>query len=327
MVVRKAEVPCFCLFRAGKFLLNDFMHWPQITLIGVGLLGGSLGLAIKQNRLADRVTGYVRRQESVEECLDVGVVDAATTNLRDAVKDAGLAILCTPISQMQKLGQQMLPHLKPGAILTDVGSVKGTICEPLTRMFQQAQCHFVGSHPMAGSEKSGVAAARVDLFQGAVTALTPLEESTTGAVDSLAQFWKDVGSHLLFLTPETHDDLVARSSHLTHVVASALANYVLSPVHPKEQRELCANGFRDTTRIASGSPEMWRDIALANSRNLSRVLGVFIEDLQEFKHALESEDARGLQEFFGQAKNRRDNWCQEAAGSLSPLAGDVSHET
>ena len=120
------------------------------------------------------------------------------------------------------------------------------------------------------------------------------------------------------LSAELHDDLVSRSSHLPHVVAAELANYVLSPVHPREQAALCATGFRDTTRIASGSPEMWRDISLANRKNLARVLGVFIEDLQEFQHALENEDSKVIAEFFDQAKARRDAWCAQAGASSTP---------
>ena len=137
-------------------------------------------------------------------------------------------------------------------------------------------------------------------------------------VARLEHFWTSVGARPLRLSPELHDDLVSRSSHLPHVVAAELANYVLSPVHPKEQGMLCANGFRDTTRIAAGSPEMWRDIALANRKNLARVLGVFIEDLQEFQLALENEDMKTVEEFFAKAKERRDAWWTQSASSPSP---------
>src|SRR5206468_4372285 len=158
--------------------------------------------------------------------------------------------------------------------------------------------------------------ARSDLFKGAICALTPTPQSDPGAVARLESFWQSLGTRPLRLPPELHDDLVSRSSHLPHVVAAELANYVLSPVHPREQGMLCANGFRDTTRIASGSPEMWRDNCVANRRNQARVLGVFIEDLQEFQLALENEDRKAIAEFFEKAKQRRDQWC--AAGGSSP---------
>ena len=285
------------------------MRWRKITLVGVGLLGGSLGLAIKKKGLADKVDAYVRRVASVAECSRIGAVDHATRDLGHAVEGADLVILCTPIAQMRALTAQMQSALKPGAIVTDVGSVKGTVVQELEPLIAQAGGHFVGSHPMAGAEKMGVSAARADLFESAVCIVTPTPQSRSSAVQQLEEFWRRVGCRPIRLTPEVHDELVSRSSHLPHVVAAGLANYVLSPMHPKEQALLCAQGFRDTTRIASGSPEMWRDIALANRKNLVRVLGVFIEDLREFQIALDQGDSGSIAEFLEKAKQRRDQWC------------------
>lgn len=291
------------------------MHWQKITLIGVGLLGGSLGLAIRQRRLADEVHGFVRRPASIAECERLGVVDHATCDVERAVENAELIILCAPISQMRALTEQMLPSIKRGATVTDVGSVKGSVIRELEPLVTNAGAHFVGSHPMAGAEKMGVSAARVDLFENAACVITPTPKSERTAVGRIEEFWRAIGARPLQLTPEIHDELVSRSSHLAHVVAAELANYVLSPAHPKEQAMLCANGFRDTTRIASGSPEMWRDIALANRENLARVLGVFIEDLQEFQLALRGGDQKLIAEFFEKAKQRRDQWSGQAASS------------
>jgi prephenate dehydrogenase len=285
------------------------MHWQKVTLVGVGLLGGSLGLTLKQRQLAARVTGHVRRPASVAQCQQLGVVDEATTNLAAAVKDADLVVFCTPLSQMRDLARQAAPHLKRGALVTDVGSVKGSVVAELDPLIAPTGAHFVGSHPMAGSEQAGPAAARADLFENAVCVVTPTAATKPDALKRIATFWTDLGARVLRLTPELHDDFVARSSHLPHVVAAELANYVLSPAHPKEQSLLCATGFRDTTRIASGSPEMWRDIALANRQKLARVLGVFIEDLQELQLALERADAKAVEEFFEVAKQRRDAWA------------------
>ena len=284
------------------------MQFEKITLVGVGLLGGSLGLAVRQRRLAGRVECYVRSAASVIECEKIGVVDRATDDLAAAVKDADLVVLCTPLAQMRRLTEQFLPSLKRGAIVTDVGSVKASVVAELESLVASTGAHFVGGHPMAGAEKVGSSAARADLFEDAVCVITPTAKSSSEAVRRVEEFWKSLGARPLRLAPEAHDDLVARSSHLPHVVAAELANYILSPVHPKEQAQLCAGGFRDSTRIASGSPEMWRDIALANRVNLDRVLGVFIEDLQEFQHALEHGDAKAVEEFFVKAKQRRDAW-------------------
>jgi prephenate dehydrogenase len=238
----------------------------------------------------------------------LGVVDRADTDLWRSVENADLIVLCTPIAQMRPLVEKMIPKLKAGALLTDVGSVKAGVVHELEPLLAGTRAHFIGSHPMAGAEKMGVASARAALFENAICVVTPTATSPPELVAKLEQFWKSVGGLPLCLPAELHDDLVSRSSHLPHVVAAELANYVLSPVHPKEQAMLCANGFRDTTRIAAGSPEMWRDICLANRKNLARVLGVFIEDLQEFQLALAKEDVKAIEEFFEKAKQRRDAW-------------------
>ena len=281
-------------------------------MVGVGLLGGSLGLALRKQCLADSVIGFVRRAASVKECQQAGAVDMATRDLRQAVAGAELIVLCTPIAQMRPLVKEMLPALEPGAIVTDVGSVKSSVVGDLAKLIARAGGYFVGSHPMAGSEKTGVAAARADLFVDAVCVVTPTPESDKSAVRKIEQLWKSAGARLLRLTPEAHDILVSRSSHLSHVVAAELANLVLSPELPKEQALLCANGFRDTTRIASGSPEMWRDIALANRDNLSRALETFINDLQAFRQILKRGDQAKIAKFFEQAKQRRDRWSRNA---------------
>ncbi len=292
--------------------------WEKIALVGVGLLGGSLGLAVRERRLASRVVGYVRRQASVLECEQAGAVDSATTDLLNAVEHADLIVLCTPLAQMAEVTAKMLPVLRPGCIVTDVGSVKASVVIELEPLITGAGAYFIGSHPMAGAEKMGVVAARTNLFEGAICAVTPTSKSPPKLVARIEELWKSVGGRPLRLSPELHDDLVSRSSHLPHVVAAELANYVLSPVHPKEQGMLCATGFRDTTRIASGSTEMWRDISLANRKNLARVLGVFIEDLQEFQIALENKDEKVIEEFFAKAKERRDAWCAQAMAMTSP---------
>ena len=286
--------------------------FQKVTLIGVGLLGGSLGLAMKQRKLATKIAGYVRRTASVTECEQYAVVDHATRDIKEAVTDADLIVLCTPLARMRDLTLEMLPSLKPGAIVTDVGSVKASVVQELESLVINAKAHFIGSHPMAGGEKMGVCAARADLFNNAVCVVTPTKHSDINALHAVDRFWQAVGMRTLTLSPEVHDELVSRSSHLPHVVAAELANYVLNPSHSKEQAMLCATGFRDTTRIASGSPEMWRDIALANRENLSRVISAFIGGLEEFRQALDKGDAQAIEQFFVQGKQRRDQWRGES---------------
>ena len=285
------------------------MHWRKVTLIGVGLLGGSLGLALKRRKLARQVTGYVRRAASIAESRKKGAVDLATQDILSAVKGADLVILCTPLARMRPLVKEFLPALKRGAIVTDVGSVKAGVVKELESLVAKAGAHFIGSHPMAGGEKMGVSAARADLFNCAACVVTPTRKSNKAAVRKVEQLWKSIGGRTLTLSPETHDVLVSRTSHLPHVIAATLASSVLGPGQPKHQSVLCANGFRDTTRIASGSPEMWRDIALANRRNLVKAMKSFIADLEKVQRLVAKGDAKGIEKFLATARQRRDNWC------------------
>lgn len=285
------------------------MRWNKITLVGVGLLGGSLGLALRQRKLAKEIAGYVRREASIKECERAGATDYATTDLLAAVSGAELVVLCTPLAQMQPLLRQMRPALKRGDIVTDVGSVKGSVVRELESLVAKAGAHFVGSHPMAGGEKQGVLAARADLFECAVCVVTPTRKTNPTALRKVEALWKDVGARLLRTSPDDHDAFVSRSSHLPHLMAATLANLVLDPKLPKEQALLCATGFRDTTRVASGSPEMWRDIALTNRKQIGRALTGFSAELNKFQSALKRGDAKAIAKFFETAKQRRDNWC------------------
>lgn len=289
------------------------MRWNKVTIVGVGLLGGSLGLALRQRGLADRVYGLVRRPASIEECARLGVVDQASCDPIEAGRDADLVVLCTPLSRMRPTLGPMLPALKPGTVVTDVGSVKEPVVRELAPLVAEAGGHFVGSHPMAGGEKTGPAAARADLFERAVCVVTPTAQSAPQAVAQVEALWQSVGGTVLQLTAPQHDRLVSRSSHLPHVVAAALAKLVLDPGAPVEQALLCATGFRDVTRIAASPAEMWRDIALANARNLSQALAEFVQELDRFSQALTRGDAGAVEEFFQTARQRRTAWANSAA--------------
>lgn len=284
------------------------MRWNKITLVGVGLLGGSLGLALRRRKLAKVVAGFVRREASLRECERAGATDFATTDLLAAVSNADLVVLCTPLTQMKPLVTRMIPALKRGAIVTDVGSVKGSVVKQIESLISRTGAYFVGSHPMAGGEKQGVSAARADLFESAVCVVTPTSQTNQSALRKVERTWKAVGARLLRTTPKAHDEFVSRSSHLPHLMAATLATFVLDPRLPRLQGMLCATGFRDTTRIASGSPEMWRDIALANRDALRAALDKFVRNLQDVQALLRTNDDESLLKFFQKAKNRRDHW-------------------
>ena len=291
------------------------MQWRKVTLIGVGLLGGSLGMALRKRGLAQEVCGYVRREASIAECEQAGAVHHATTNLNEAVKGADLIVLCTPLFQMAELSRAMLPNVQQGALITDVGSVKGAVVEELEPIFARQGASFVGSHPMAGSEKTGVSAARADLFVNAACVVTPTKNSDSQKVADTEALWAGVGARVMRLSPDLHDELVSRSSHLPHVLAAQLAAFVLNAKHPAEQGKLCANGFRDSTRIASGSPEMWRDIVMMNRIPLLAAIDEFSGSLEKFRRVLESGDSAQVEAFFQHAKSLRDEWTGRCASS------------
>jgi len=303
----------FVVYQKSSFHYPVCVHFRKIAIIGVGLLGGSIGLAVKSRRLAREVAGFVRRPASLKDCEKAGAVDYATTDLLAAVSNADLVILCTPLSQMRQRVAELLPALKRGAIVTDVGSVKAGVVRELESLIQKSGAHFVGSHPMAGAEKTGVGAARADLFVNAVCVVTPAKKSNLEAFRKVEAFWKSLGARTLQLAPEQHDALVSRSSHLPHIVAAALANLVLNPAQPEIQSALCATGFRDTTRIASGSPEMWRDIVLANRKNVVRSLDLYLAELKKFQSVVKASDASAIEIFFATAKSRRDQWHANSA--------------
>lgn len=268
-------------------------------------------MAAKQRGLAGVVFGYVRRRERMGESLRAGAADRVTMDLAEAVAGADLIVLCTPVGQMRLLVERLLPDVARDAVVTDVGSVKDGLVQDLETMLRRTGARFVGSHPMAGSEKTGVGNARPDLFEGTVCVVTPTPKTSPSALRRVKTLWQRVGARTITMPPAVHDDLVARSSHLPHILAGQLVNFVLGTGRGKQQAEVCANGFRDTTRVASGSPEMWRDILVANRRRLARVITEYIADLQELRAALLESDEMGIERFLTLAKKRRDDWVTE----------------
>jgi prephenate dehydrogenase len=267
--------------------------------------------------MADEICGYVRRDSSIAECLQAGAVDRATTVLAEAIQGADLIVLCTPLLQMGELSREIVQYIQTGALVTDVGSVKKALVAELEPIFSNRGATFIGSHPMAGSEKMGVSAAREDLFANAVCIVTPTEKSPAESIDQIEFLWRGVGGRVMRLSPGIHDQLAARSSHLPHLLAAKLAAFVLNPENHPDQGRLCASGFRDSTRIASGSPEMWRDIVLMNRDEVLTALDRFTSELLELRTILERSDAPAIEEYFRTAKDLRDEWYGRCA-STSP---------
>ena len=290
---------------------HNKMKWNKISLMGLGLLGGSLGKAIIAGNHAQKVAGFVRRSEAVDEALETEVVHEASTKLDEITQDADLIILCTPILKMRPIVEAMIPHLKPGAIVTDVGSAKGYLVRELEPIISRAGGVFVGSHPMAGSERQGMAHADPDLFSGATCVLTPSGQTPPGATEKVSKLWERVGGIPVIMKPDQHDQLVAQCSHLPHLVAALLAHSTLSPDQGDRQASLCSSGFRDTTRVASGSPEMWGDIISTNKEALVKSLETHESQCQNLRHWIQSDNQDAILAWLNESKQWRDTWLKQ----------------
>ncbi len=275
----------------------------KVAILGPGLLGGSLALALRARAPHCRVAVWARRPAAAEEVRAAGIAHLAGTELAPIVEGADVIVLCVPIGAMPALARQIAPLIEPHALVTDVGSVKGPVVEALAPLFGP-RGKFVGSHPMAGSERSGLSAARADLFEGSVCILTPHTAACSQTVEELAQFWQLVGCKIRTLPPAEHDRAIGLVSHLPHLLAAALVDFVCAG-NPKSVN-FCGNGFRDTTRVASGPSEMWTEIFAFNRAALSESLDQFIARLQEVSRDLAAGNDLKMNDLLTNAKNERD---------------------
>ena len=275
----------------------------RVAIFGPGLIGGSVALALRARCPGTAITVWGRREEQLREIHRQGAADTVTTDPRDAVRDADLVVLCTPVGAMKALAEAIAPHLAPGAVVTDAGSVKLSLAEQLVPILGK---HFVGAHPMAGSERSGFQAARADLFDGAPCIVTPLAESNPPAVAKTTDFWKLLGCSVTAMPPREHDRLVARISHLPHALAFALVNLVLDTLPPGSQ-DLAGGSFRDGTRVAASDPALWTGILTENRTEVAAALREMAALLESMASSLAGEKSDSLLDFFTTAKHHRDS--------------------
>ncbi len=278
----------------------------KIAVIGVGLLGGSLGMAVRAAGLKARRVGIGRRSTTLEKALAYDAVDEVTLDVGEGVRDADLVVVCTPIGVMESMFRQMADHLPDGCVVTDVGSTKAEVVRLAERVLPR-RVRFVGSHPIAGSEKTSVEFARADLFQNAACIVTPSRRSDAAAVNLLVELWSMVGGRSHVLPPSKHDRILARVSHLPHAVAAAL---VLLGDMGKATR-YAGTGFGDTTRIASGDPALWRDIFATNREAALKALDGLERELERFRRLVEKGDDAGVEAWLARAKGKRDAWVRQ----------------
>jgi prephenate dehydrogenase len=272
-----------------------------LCIVGIGLIGGSLGLAVKERGLAKHVVGVARRPETLEKAVACGACDEATSDILEVAARADFFFLSPPVGQMKPLCEQIASVVRTGAIITDAGSTKAAIVRECAPLFN-GKAAFVGGHPMAGSEQTGVEAARANLFEGAKWLFTPSPRTPDFAISNVRKLASAVGATPLVLDPEVHDQLLAVTSHLPHVTASALVHsYMRAREEHEITAQLVAGGWRDSTRIAAGSPEMWRDILLANREAITESLDDLIGELQAVRSMLGDEAGDDILKWFDEA--------------------------
>lgn len=271
----------------------------NLTIIGLGLLGGSIGLGVRSRINNCRITGCAHREKSLIDAQQLGAIDDWTLDVHQAVQDAELVVLCMPVGQIPIWLERIGKDLKPGCVVTDVGSTKQAICDAGARHIV-APGAFVGSHPMAGSEKTGVAVAKADLFQSATCVVTPTAGTDRVAIQKVCDFWQTLGCRIVQHDPATHDRLVAMVSHLPHAVAAALVG-----VQSTDSLDLRGRGFMDSTRIAAGDARLWRDILMENRANVIDSINHLQHELAHLSTCLRNADASGVEAWLAKQAERR----------------------
>lgn len=283
--------------------------YDKLAIFGVGLIGGSVALAMKQAGQAGTIVGVGRNGDGLEEALKLGVIDASAP-VGEAVKDADLVLLATPVGQFPSIFRTIAPYLAPHAVVTDAGSTKGDVIEAARANLGSRLSRFVPGHPIAGAEKSGVAAARPGLFSGKNVVLTPLAETDAVAVQKVDAFWQACSANVSHMTPELHDEIFAAVSHLPHLLAFALVADIANRPNAAQTLSFAAGGFRDFSRIAGSSPEMWRDISLANRDALLKEIDAYQAQLAQIRSMIERGDSKGLEAVFKHASQARNAWIK-----------------
>jgi prephenate dehydrogenase len=285
----------------------------QLTIIGVGLIGGSLARALKERDMVGEVVGVNRTRRSLDTALELGVIDRATNDVVEGVKGATMVLVATPVRSIPKVIEDSIPGLSPGAVITDAGSVKGALVERCEAILKPHDVHFVGSHPVAGTEHSGVASSFSTLFEGSRTVITPTKNTPSDALEQVRLVWEAAGSKVEIMDPHHHDRVLAATSHLPHLMAYNIVN-TLSDLEDDIRAEVfryASGGFRDFTRIASSDPTMWRDICLENRGAILDMLNRFRKDLDKLSVQIETGNEDALYGIFARSKHTRERVLEE----------------
>lgn len=280
----------------------------KIVIFGVGLIGGSVALGLKKAGNTPLIVGVGRNPTNIKNALELGVIDEAENDVSVALKGADIALISAPVAQMQSILESIKPHLSRHTIITDAGSTKGDVLATAEEILGDQFLQFVGGHPIAGAEKSGASVAKADLFSEKNVVLTPTAANMVETVEKVKKLWEACDANVIEMSAQEHDSIFAAVSHLPHLLAFALVNDLASRDNAEQLFKFAASGFRDFTRIAGSSPEMWRDISIANRTALLSELDVYEKEVATLKKLLKEEDATGLQALFERASIARNNW-------------------
>jgi prephenate dehydrogenase len=287
------------------------MKFKKIVIFGTGLIGGSFALALRKAGMVTDVVGFGRSLTTLEQARQLGIIDRIGQDVPAEVSDADLVLLATPVGQMGELMARIAPHLGAQTLVTDGGSTKRDVAAAAYENLGSRVAQFVPAHPIAGAEQSGAAAARAELYVGKKVVLTPLPENSPGAVLRVREAWEACGAIVSELTAQQHDEVFAAVSHLPHLLSFALVHDLAQRDNRDQLLSFAASGFRDFTRIAASSPEMWRDICMANTDALLNELGSYIRELETIRAALSEKDAAKLEAIFSLARDVRGNWTPQ----------------
>ena len=287
----------------------------RLAIIGVGLIGGSLARALRSAGEVGEVIGCGRGEENLLKAVELGVIDRYTHDIGEAVVDADMIFLAVPLGAMESTFEALKGHLCSDAVITDGGSSKGSVVEACRMKFGELPSGFVPGHPIAGTENNGVEASFPELYNNRRIILTPLEETSAEALDKVEKMWRACGAEITHMSVEHHDEVLAATSHLPHMLAYSLVDTLARMKENDEIFRYAAGGFRDFTRIASSNPVMWRDICVANRKALSEMMDLYIEEMRELAETIRQGDGEHLLEIFSRAKASRDRYIDSVLDS------------
>jgi len=291
-------------------VVNYLKKLKKIVIFGVGLIGGSVALALKKAGSAAQIIGVGRSTESLQSAIDLGVIDAACSDITQAVQNADIVLIAAPVAQTASILTAIKPALAATTVITDAGSTKSDVLACAKEILGEQFNQFVGGHPIAGAEKSGVTAATTDLYRNKNVVLTPTDATDPDAIQRVRELWQHCGANVTEMPATTHDSIFAAVSHLPHLLAFALVDDIASRKNAEQLFGFAASGFRDFTRIAGSHPEMWRDISLANRSALLNEITAYQDELSRLKQMLELSDGDALHALFDRASTARNNWAK-----------------